>query len=150
MGDRLHYLEEAISMLGEMDGIELKKQSSFYETDPVGYTDQEPFLNCVIELETQLEPMQVLDHCMAVEQALKRKRIIRWGPRTIDVDILLFDDLTMNHARLIIPHPRMHERAFVLVPLIEIWENGNVKGKPLKSYLVNLGTEGIRKMMNEK
>ncbi|TQS75317.1 2-amino-4-hydroxy-6-hydroxymethyldihydropteridine diphosphokinase [Ornithinibacillus gellani] len=117
---RLTYLSKALARLKASDDILIKEQSSIYETAPVGYTDQADFLNMVIEIKTTLAPLALLDVCQEIEQDLGRERKIRFGPRTIDLDILLYDDVEIKTERLIAPHPRMHERAFVLVPLAEI------------------------------
>jgi 2-amino-4-hydroxy-6-hydroxymethyldihydropteridine diphosphokinase len=130
---RKKYLNAALDLL-ENDHVKLLQHSSIYETAPVGYTDQANFLNMVIKLETELTPIQLLDHCQSIEKKLGRKRKIRFGPRTIDLDILLYNNENINGERLSIPHPRMHERAFVLVPLQEIQTdiiipgNGNLEG----------------------
>lgn len=123
MGDRYRNLCEAITLLNGHPSIELVQASSIYETDPVGYTDQDPFLNMVIEVKTELTPILLLDSCLQIEQQLGRKRIIRWGPRIIDLDILLYNQENMETEKLFIPHPRLHERAFVLFPLLEISPN---------------------------
>lgn len=120
MGDRFEMLRKAVGQLADHPAITVARISSLYETDPVGYTDQEPFLNMVLQLETELEALALLDICQAIEQNLNRKRLIRWGPRTIDLDILLYNQDKVKTERLVIPHPRMHERAFVMVPLLEI------------------------------
>lgn len=120
MGDRYRYLNQAVRLLSEHPSIQLVNYSSIYETDPVGYEEQEQFLNMVIEVKTSLRPDELLDECLATEQKFGRKRDIRWGPRTIDLDILLFNQENIETEKLIIPHPRMAERAFVMVPLLEI------------------------------
>ncbi|EEL52564.1 2-amino-4-hydroxy-6- hydroxymethyldihydropteridine pyrophosphokinase [Bacillus cereus Rock3-44] len=94
--------------------------SSVYETDPVGYTDQNRFLNLVIKISTNLLPQELLVVTQKVEVGLGRKREIRWGPRTVDLDILLYNQENIESENLIVPHPRMFERAFVIVPLLEI------------------------------
>lgn len=96
------------------------KMSSIYETAPVGYLNQDAFLNLVIRLETSLSPLSLLDTCQEIEQILQRERLIRWGPRTVDLDVLLYGQEQLTTERLIIPHPHMYERAFVLVPLREL------------------------------
>src|SRR5699024_9592520 len=96
------------------------QESSIYETAPVGFIDQADFLNMVIEVETRLSPIELLDVCQEIELRLGRERVIRFGPRTIDLDILLYNQENLETERLSIPHVRMHERAFVLVPLAEI------------------------------
>lgn len=120
MGDRLSLLEQSVARLATHPGIGVVSVSSVYETDPVGFTDQDAFLNIVVEVETTLAAQDLLTVCQEIEQYLQRERIIRWGPRTIDLDILLYNQDNMETERLTIPHPRMHERAFVLVPLLEI------------------------------
>ncbi|MYL44324.1 2-amino-4-hydroxy-6-hydroxymethyldihydropteridine diphosphokinase [Virgibacillus halodenitrificans] len=114
------HLNKAIELLSKHSSITIYKKSSIYETAPVGYTDQNDFLNMVLEAHTSLSPIELLDVCQGIEQELGRKREIRFGPRTIDLDILLYNQENRKMERLIIPHPRLHERAFVLVPLEEI------------------------------
>lgn len=120
MGDRFEMLKQAVRMLNEHPQVEVRSISSLYETDPVGFTDQEPFLNMVIYIHTELSALELLAACQEIEQKLQRKRLIRWGPRTIDLDILLYNQDNMDTEKLTIPHPRMHERDFVLIPLSEI------------------------------
>ena len=120
MGDRFEMLRQAVAQLAEQPAVTVTQISSLYETDPVGYTDQEPFLNMVVQLETELTAMALLDVCQMIEQNLNRKRLVRWGPRTIDLDILLYNQDRIETDRLTVPHPRMSERAFVLIPLLEI------------------------------
>ncbi len=121
LGDRISYLNEAVDILNSHEHITVIKVSSFYETDPVGYEEQGKFMNCVALCETELSPHALLDFIQGVENTLKRVRTIRWGPRTIDVDILMYGDLKLwDEPRLLIPHPRMTEREFVLAPLAEI------------------------------
>ena len=117
IGDRKQQLLKAIDLIGNIKGIKVTKQSSIYETAPIGYTDQPNFLNLCLEIETELSPQQLLKHCLDIEQQLHRVREIRWGPRTLDIDILLYSDNIIETDNLSIPHPRMQERAFVLIPL---------------------------------
>lgn len=120
MGDRLKMLKQAVRLLMEHPRVDVRKISSLYETDPIGFIEQSAFLNMVVYLQTDLSALELLDLCQEIERELNRKREIRWGPRTIDLDILLYNHDALNTERLTIPHPRMHERAFVLVPLLEI------------------------------
>jgi 2-amino-4-hydroxy-6-hydroxymethyldihydropteridine diphosphokinase len=120
MGDREQWLRKALSLLAEYNGISIESVSSIYETDPVGYTDQPLFLNLAIKLNTVLSPQELLSKLQEVETKLERKRIEKWGPRTIDLDILLYNSVSIQTEVLEIPHPRMLERAFVLIPLSEI------------------------------
>jgi 2-amino-4-hydroxy-6-hydroxymethyldihydropteridine diphosphokinase len=94
--------------------------SSFYETEPVEFTSQPWFLNCAVALETDLTPQQLMSALLSIEEEMGRRRIQKKGPRSIDIDILMFDDIVMDSKELIIPHPAMHERRFVLEPLAEI------------------------------
>ena len=128
MGDRLDMLKQAVRLLMEHPAVEVAAISSLYETEPVGFTAQDPFLNMVVHVRTGLTALELLDFCLEVEQHLQRKRLIRWGPRTIDLDILLYNQEKIASERLVVPHPRMHERAFVLIPLLEV--NPSLEGMP--------------------
>ncbi|WP_010094824.1 2-amino-4-hydroxy-6-hydroxymethyldihydropteridine diphosphokinase [Ornithinibacillus scapharcae] len=119
---RQSYLSRAMELL-ENEKITILKKSSIYETPPVGYTDQADFLNMVLEVQTVLSSEGLLNTCQTIEKELGRERLIRFGPRTIDLDILVYNDENKKTERLTIPHPRMHERGFVLVPLHEIAPN---------------------------
>lgn len=120
LGDRRSNLEEAIKAIAACGHTKVTKASKTYETEPVGYLDQENFLNCAVEVETLLTPEELMKQLFQIEKNLKRERVIRWGPRTIDLDIILFDDIVTDSEDIIIPHPRMHERLFVLNPLSDI------------------------------
>lgn len=139
MGDRETYLRRAVSIIHQHPQIKVDAISSIYETDPVGYADQGLFLNMVISLSTSLDPFELLLFLQKTEAELGRKRTIRWGPRTVDLDILLYNEENIETEQLFIPHPRMHERLFVLIPLKEL--------KPdLTEELINKRTdqEGVR------
>ena len=120
MGDRLKFIDKALAMLEETPGISVTAKSSIIETEPYGGVEQDPFLNGVIEISTRLRPYDLLDRLHEIENACGRVRTIHWGPRTLDLDILLYDDLHMNEKELTIPHPDMKNREFVLKPLAEI------------------------------
>ena len=120
IGNRELQLNEAIKILHDYQGIQVTQVSHIYETEPVGYTNQPKFLNLCIEIETELNPQSLLKCCLTTEQQLHRKREIRWGPRTLDIDILLFGDQIIEQDNLSVPHPRMKERSFVLIPLNDI------------------------------
>lgn len=120
IGDRERYLLDAIGLLQQHPEVRIIAQSAIYETDPVGYLDQGPFLNMAVRIGTTLTPEQLFERMLSAEQELGRKREVRWGPRTIDLDLLLFGNQVQNRPELILPHPRIMERAFVLVPLIEV------------------------------
>ncbi|WP_410985508.1 2-amino-4-hydroxy-6-hydroxymethyldihydropteridine diphosphokinase [Bacillus cereus] len=133
IGDRYAYLSQAIEMLNKNPHIRVEDVSSVYETDPVGYTDQNRFLNLVIKVSTNLLPQELLKVTQKVENGLGRKREIRWGPRTVDLDILLYNQENIEAENLIVPHPRMFERAFVIVPLLEI--NQDIKQNISRSQI---------------
>src|SRR5437879_2846864 len=121
LGDRRDYLERALQALRETAGVRVGRVSSFYETEPVGGPPgQQTYLNAVAQLESDLEPHSLLQVLLGVEQALGRVRSERWGPRTIDLDLLLYGDLALADPVLTVPHPRLHERRFALEPLAEI------------------------------
>jgi len=120
IGNRKTYLRAAIRLLKKHKDIDVKKVSSIYETEPEGYVEQRKFYNLVLEIETSLSPGELLKICNFIEYLLKRKREIKWGPRTIDLDILLYGELEVEEENLEIPHPLMCKRSFVLVPLLEI------------------------------
>ncbi len=121
LGDRRSYLDRAIRLLEREPGIELVARSRVRETEPVGYTDQPPFLNAAVAVETELGPRELLDRLLAVERELGRDRTgPRFGPRTIDLDLLLYGDETVVEPGLVVPHPRLAERRFVLEPLAEL------------------------------
>ncbi|MBN8237511.1 2-amino-4-hydroxy-6-hydroxymethyldihydropteridine diphosphokinase [Halobacillus kuroshimensis] len=120
LAEREQYLRDAIALLDENEDVQVEGRSGVYETSPVGYTDQGDFLNMVITVETSLPPEDLLAACQAIEDGLGRKRLVKWGPRTIDLDILLYNEENRAAAELTIPHPHMHERAFVIVPLADV------------------------------
>ena len=120
LGNRRAAIEAALSRLAQLPGTCVVAVSAMIETEPVGVTDQPKFLNAVACMETELTPQELLAKLLAIEAELGRVRARRWGPRTIDLDILLCDDAVVDTEELTIPHPRMAERRFVLAPLAEI------------------------------
>ena len=120
VGDRLAALRDAVRLLDHEEGIRVVRCSRIWETAPVGGPPQPEFLNAVIEVDVDRTPRGLLAAAHRVEAALGRVREVRWGPRTIDVDVLLFDDRTIDEPDLVVPHPRITERAFVLLPLLEL------------------------------
>ncbi|MED0736364.1 2-amino-4-hydroxy-6-hydroxymethyldihydropteridine diphosphokinase [Aneurinibacillus thermoaerophilus] len=155
IGDREKLLICAIRMLDAVPGIKVTCVSSLYETDPVGYTEQDTFLNLVVEIETILSPAVLLANTQQIEAELGRVRTIRWGPRTLDIDILLYGKQWIRDKGLEIPHPRMLERAFVIVPLAEIAPEIEIPYKQdecIRFFQVKevepytQGREGVRKL----
>lgn len=142
--NRESYLKQAIAVLYHHPEIEVKACSSIYETEPVGYVDQAPFLNMVVALSTRMTPQQLLIAMQEIEQKLGRTRDIRWGPRTIDLDMLLYGDEQIVSEELTLPHPRMLERAFVLIPLVEVLAKQNGANEAVSAELKKLkGKEGV-------
>ncbi|MDQ3940076.1 MAG: 2-amino-4-hydroxy-6-hydroxymethyldihydropteridine diphosphokinase [Actinomycetota bacterium] len=121
VGDRERFCREAIAALGEADAIRVDKVSSLYETAPIGGPPQRSFINLVVRVETELDPRALLVACQQIEQQMGREPSdIKWGPRVVDLDLLTFGEEKVSEPDLEIPHPRMKERCFVLVPLLEI------------------------------
>ncbi len=144
--DRAFYLKEAIKALENHEVIELLNYSSIYETEPIGFTDQDSFLNMVVEISTSLSPKEILSVIQKIELSLGRNREIKWGPRTLDLDILLYNQENIVSEDLIVPHPRMHERAFVIIPLFEIDQELTLNGRKVKeTYMELLGRDGVHK-----
>lgn len=147
LGDRMKQLYDALILLKDNSEITVEKLSSVYETDPLGYTDQPNFLNMVVEISTEFSPKELLAATSAIEERLGRRRVVRWGPRTIDLDILLFDQVNIKTDALQIPHPRLAERAFVLIPLAEIHPSFRAPGSklPLAEFIKLIpDKEGVR------
>jgi len=119
LGDRAHYLEEAVTALSS-PVLKIEATSRIYETEPWGLLDQPLYWNLVIKIETSLEPLELLHVCQEIERQLGRERKQHWRPRTIDIDLLIYDNIVSDSEELILPHPYLEERAFVLVPLREI------------------------------
>lgn len=120
LGDSLQICREAIAMLASNSRIEVCAVSSFYRTEPEGYKEQPWFINGVVRCRSRLGPAAVLAELQVIENRLGRTRKVRWGPRTLDLDLLSYEDLVATLPELVIPHPRLHERRFVLEPLREI------------------------------
>jgi len=120
LGDKQKNIDDALLAIDRLYHTSIIKCSSFIETDPVGYEDQDTFINGVVEIKTLLSPENLIRWLLSIESDLKRERLVRWGPRTIDLDIIYYDDIVTGSEEIVLPHPRMHERAFVLIPLNEI------------------------------
>jgi 2-amino-4-hydroxy-6-hydroxymethyldihydropteridine diphosphokinase len=129
LGDREGTIRRALELLAAREGIEIVAVSALRETEPVGYVDQPSFLNGAAEVETTLRPRELLDALLDVERGLGRERGERWGPRTIDLDLLLYGDERIAEPGLTVPHPRLHERRFALEPLVELDPDLDVPGR---------------------
>lgn len=147
IGDRKDYLSRALQALDNLQQTQVCQVSSFYETAAWGKTDQDDFLNVCCRIETDLKPQKLLSYCQKIEKKLNRVRHEHWGPRTIDIDILLYGQQTINDDNLKVPHPYMTERAFVLVPLLEIASQLTLpSGEPLREKLALLETADVIKL----
>ena len=148
VGDVRATLDRAVRMFCNGDKVRLLARSSDYRTPPWGIEDQPPFVNLCIAVETAIGPRPLLERALEVEKAFGRDRVNerRWGPRTLDIDILTYDDLVVNEPGLILPHPRLFERAFVLVPLAEIKPDAMIAGMRLADALERLDASGLERL----
>lgn len=153
LGDRLGYLARACEMMYNAPGLARHAVSGIYETEPWGLVDQPAFLNCVVRAFTDLDPDDLLALVRRIEGALGRRRPVdvRWGPRTVDVDILMVGDLAVNRLDLTIPHPRMWERSFVLIPLLDLEPDMRAPdGRSLHAFVQDLpGRSGVRRIRDD-
>ncbi|WP_430607517.1 2-amino-4-hydroxy-6-hydroxymethyldihydropteridine diphosphokinase [Enterococcus sp. AZ170] len=141
LGDRLRTLQEAIELLNQDEDIQVLKKSKLYETLPYGDVPQENYYNAVIQIKTTCEPLQLLNKTQAIEKKLGRERLIHWGPRTLDIDILLMNDEKIATERLTIPHKEMLKRSFVLVPLKEVYPEAAFQGKSFDAWITSTGNQ---------
>jgi 2-amino-4-hydroxy-6-hydroxymethyldihydropteridine diphosphokinase len=144
LGDRMSHLNAALDTLPP--DVQITKKSPVYETPPWGYEDQGPFLNMVVEGQTELEPVALLARLKQMETDLGRRPSFRWGPRIVDMDILFYDEMVLETPELTIPHPRLQERSFVLVPLADIapdWKHP-VLNKTVREMLAAVDAAGIK------
>ncbi len=148
VGDSRATLDRAVTLLCDGRDIRLTARSAEYSTPPWGFKDQPPFINLCIAVDTRLSPQDLLARAHEVERKLGRDRAHeqRWGPRTCDIDIIAYDDLTLNEPGLILPHPRLFERAFVLLPLSEIAGDRVIAGQKLREALAKVDTTGIERL----
>lgn len=144
VGDVFENMKSALNLLNDHSSISVSRISRVYKTPPWGIEDQDWFLNACVSVETNLTAQELLQSCLEVEVALKRIREIRWGPRTIDLDILVFGEENIAHDNLQVPHPRMHERAFVLMPMADIAPDLFLNGKTISQWLEAIDTTGIQ------
>jgi 2-amino-4-hydroxy-6-hydroxymethyldihydropteridine diphosphokinase len=147
MGDAAATLRAALPALDELPGTRLVRASRLYRTPPWGRHDQSDFVNAAVLLETTLLPRALLDGLLSVERAFGRDRCAeagRWGPRTLDLDLLLYGERIVDEPGLAVPHPYLHERAFAMLPLVEVWPDAVIPGVgPASAVLAEMACEGI-------
>ncbi len=143
IGDKIDYIRKAIALLKKSPSIQNLRSSPLYKTEPIGNVDQDWFVNAVIQIETDLTPMELLKRCQSIEVRLGRKRMEKWGPRSIDIDILLYDDLEIKSDEIEIPHPRMKERAFALKPLQDLEPCIEINGTEIKELLRRVESQHV-------
>jgi 2-amino-4-hydroxy-6-hydroxymethyldihydropteridine diphosphokinase len=148
VGDVQATLDQAVAVLCDGHEVRLVARSSDYRTPPWGVTDQPPFINLALVVDTTLTPRALLDRALRVEAMFGRDRgrEQRWGPRILDIDIIAFEDLEIDESGLTLPHPRLSERAFVLVPLAEIAPDRKIKGITIADALARLDIAGVEKL----
>ncbi|HEY2138054.1 MAG TPA: 2-amino-4-hydroxy-6-hydroxymethyldihydropteridine diphosphokinase [Xanthobacteraceae bacterium] len=148
LGDTRATLDRAVAMLCDGDAVTLLLRSSDYRTPPWGVENQPPFINLCLVVATVLSPRELLARAQRIERALGRDRAneLRWGPRTVDIDLLAYDDVVLNDPDLVLPHPRLKERAFVLVPLAEIAPDRVIAGTRVRDAVARLDTSGIERL----
>ncbi|GAA2373903.1 2-amino-4-hydroxy-6-hydroxymethyldihydropteridine diphosphokinase [Nonomuraea africana] len=146
LGPRFETLQGALDSLFDAPGLRFVAVSPVYETDPVGGPDgQQPYLNAVVVAESKLTPETLLDRAQSVENAFGRVREERWGPRTLDVDVIAAGDVVSDNPELTLPHPRAHERAFVLIPWLKADPEAVLPGRgPVADLLAGLDKSGVR------
>jgi 2-amino-4-hydroxy-6-hydroxymethyldihydropteridine diphosphokinase len=142
LGDAEVALRLAARRLGALGAV--SSASEVYESDPVGYTDQPPFVNAVVGLRTRLDPERLLAELLRIEADFGRERTVHWGPRTLDLDLIWYEGEARDTAELTLPHPRAHEREFVLRPLAEIAPDLELAGIPVRDLLAHLPAQGVR------
>jgi 2-amino-4-hydroxy-6-hydroxymethyldihydropteridine diphosphokinase len=146
MGDRHDNLQDAVDALFDAPGLEFVALSPVYETAPVGGPEQPDFLNVVVIAETRLTPETLLERVLSIEDAMDRVRTVRWGPRTLDIDIVQFGDIASTDPALTLPHPRAHERAFVLVPWSDVEPDAALPGHgPIADLAAAFANSGVHR-----
>lgn len=146
IGDKKGNIEKAADSFNYVPGTTVLRKSSLYETSPVGYKDQDNFYNACIEIESSLEANEILGVCLGIEAGMGRVREIKNGPRIIDLDLILAEDTAVSTKNLTVPHPRFHERRFVLIPLLELFPNGEAYSLKFSQYLLGIKGQSIKQL----
>jgi 2-amino-4-hydroxy-6-hydroxymethyldihydropteridine diphosphokinase len=143
LGDKVAHIDRAIALLTRDGSVRELARSRYYRTAPWGYTEQDWFVNACLRVATALSPRELLARCLAVEEAMGRKREVRWGPRIIDLDILLYGDSAIDEPGLVVPHPQIGARAFVLVPLLDVAPDARIANRPARDLLAGLDASEV-------
>lgn len=146
MGDRKQNIQNAVSALSLLPNTSVTAVSAVYETQPVGYTEQDNFYNVAVRVSSQLEPNELLGACLGIESALGRVRKIRFGPRIVDIDVIFAENQSVNSKNLTLPHPRCFERRFVLEPCLDLFSDGIVFGTDIKPYIAKIEGQSVTKI----
>ena len=149
LGNRIENLNAAVRAIAKLPGVKIINASSVYETEPVDCEEDDMYLNAAILVEVEISPQMLLGECLGIEAAMGRIRTKRNAPRIIDLDLILYDGFKTESFELTLPHPRMLERAFVMVPLLDLYPSGRAPGIFFAPHLREVGTDGIRKTQNE-
>ncbi|MCR5207509.1 MAG: 2-amino-4-hydroxy-6-hydroxymethyldihydropteridine diphosphokinase [Eubacterium sp.] len=148
IGDRRDNIDKAIDAFKLIPKCEVLRVSKIYETEPVGYADQDSFYNACFEVESELTPNEMLGVCLGIEGAFGRVRTIKNGPRIIDLDLIIAETSAVNTLNLTLPHPRFHERRFVLIPLLELFPDGKAYGINFSRFLLGIKGQAVTEVNN--
>ncbi len=146
IGDKKENIENAVGALSLVPKTEVLRRSSVYETEPVGYAEQDSFYNICVEIESGFEPNELLGICLGIEAGFGRIREFRNGPRIIDLDIILAENKRIDTENLTVPHPRFKERRFVLIPLLELFPDGEAYGTEFKSSMFGIKGQQVKQI----
>ena len=145
LGDKRKNLNTAVHALSLLPTTQIKSVSAIYKTKPVGFDDQDDFLNAAVCIETELSPHAILGACLGIEASMGRVRLHKNGPRTIDIDVLIYESYHSDSFELTLPHPRIKERAFVMVPLLDLFPSGRAPGLYFLPNLREISADGVEK-----
>ena len=148
LGDRKENIKRCINSINLLPYTDVIEQSAIYETEPVGYARQENFYNIILKVESIFEPNEMLGACLGIEAGFGRLRTVRFGPRIIDIDIIFAENEKIESRNLIVPHPRYHERRFILEPMLDIFKDGVAYGIDFKKYIDKIDGQEVKKAEN--
>lgn len=149
MGDKKKNIDDAVNSFNLVPKTKVLSVSSIYETEPIGYEKQDDFYNCAVLVESSLAPNEMLGVCLGIEAGFGRVREIHYGPRILDIDLILAENFSCNTENLVLPHPRYSERRFVLTPMLELFPQGTAFGVEFSHFIDNIDGQNVRKV-NEK